>query len=739
MAIQWSSWSGGSGAGGFRAGIETTVYGSTTSVAYYVETGSNNVDDNQTLVRTGAITGNIDYLFDQSGTPPLRRYIGTWNHVGTPGSTYFFGAQITGVYSGASPSLQVAVTLPVAAPSATSTPSVTRVSDTSHTLSWSLNSSSSAPYSWVQVQRRESVGTDPGLGQWVAVVTLAATATTFTDTSTVANHAYQWRIGVGNASGTATSPPSVIMFTTPASPVGASVAAPSGIDHVISWTRGTLSIETTDRIEVSTDGGATWTQLASVPGSGVAACSWTNPSPTQGPVYKYRVRTVTASNGLASGYATTGAVATLAPPNPPTVTLPVGPVDRASAVTASWVHNPVDTTSQTAYELRYRVNGGAWVTLAGTTAKSRAIPAPGVSGTLEVQARTRGMHATFSEWSASVTVTLAARPTALINSPSGSWSSATVTVTWGFNAADGGTQVAVEVELLDAAGTRMGATWVGTTEWTAVLSGADQRVAHGVAYSVRARVRSSTGVWSLWDVSAFTVAYTPPLTPLLAVAWNRATGSTVLSVDNPAISDGEVATVRNDIERRAGTGAWEKIFAGVPVGATVVDPIPLLGLNVYRVIAYSVDGATALSADTEVAWTHDRCPVFVNTGDRWSTVVKAYGNAVESTPGQESDLYEWSDVPWPDAIYGPHRSLTLAFQGSLRDQDRASTPAEWREVLWARQDVCYRDCGEVHATEPRKIFGRLAINAQTQQGLHVNRIGFTINQTGTTEVERRGN
>lgn len=734
MAIQWGT-TVTVGSNQFALGIDVSSSPTSATAAFY-GWSRYEVASGSTLTRTGASVGTSTHQINH-GSSGGTTYLGSWSASGTAGQTLYFGASWRLNYNGANPSATVGVTLPVSAPSATSTPLVTRVSDTSHTLSWSLNSSSSAPYSWVQVQRRESVGTAPGWGQWVAVATLAATATTFTDTSTVANRAYQWRIGVGNSSGTATSPSSVITFTTPAPPVGASVAAPSGIDHVISWTRGTLFSETTDRIEVSTDDGATWTQIASVPGAGVADCSWTNPSPTQGPVYKYRVRTVATSNSLASGYATTGAVATMAPPNPPTVTLPVGPVDRAATVTASLVHNSVDTTSQTAYELRYRVNGGVWTTLTGTTAKTRAIPAPGVSGTLEVQARTRGMHPTFSEWSASVTVALAARPTALINAPSGSWSSATVTVTWGFNAADGGAQVAAEVELLDAAGTRLGATWTGTTEWTAVLSGADRRVAHGVAYSVRARVRSSTGIWSLWDVSAFTVAYTPPPLPVCAVTWDRDRGATVIDVDNG--TPATVAAVSNDVERRAGTGAWERVLVGVPVGATVVDPIPLLGHNEYRAIAYSADGATSTSETVTIDWDHDRCPVFVNTGDGWADVVKAYGNATDTTPGQESALYEWSDVALPDAIYGPHRSLALAFQGSLRDQDRASTPAEWREVLWARQDVCYRDCGEIHATEPRKIFGRLAVNTQTQQGLYINRIGFTIDQTGTTEAERRGN
>ena len=140
MAIQWSAWSGGSGAGGFRVGIDAAVSGVNITPAYYVQTGGNSVADSQRLTRTGALSGTYDYTFNASGTPPLQKWIGSWSMNGTPGSTYYFGAALSGIYSGAAPSLEIAVTLPLGGPNTPGTPTLTRLSDTSTRVQWVNNS-----------------------------------------------------------------------------------------------------------------------------------------------------------------------------------------------------------------------------------------------------------------------------------------------------------------------------------------------------------------------------------------------------------------------------------------------------------------------------------------------------------------------------------------------------------------------------------------------------------------------
>ena len=81
--------------------------------------------------------------------------------------------------------------------------------------------------------------------------------------------------------------------------------------------------------------------------------------------------TVTARASVASGgvgsttlysaySAYSNTVQLLSAPNPPTGLTPNGPVRPVDEpVLFQWTHNPVDSSSQTAYELRHRVPGGA--------------------------------------------------------------------------------------------------------------------------------------------------------------------------------------------------------------------------------------------------------------------------------------------------------------------------------------------------------------------------------------------
>ena len=198
---------------------------------------------------------------------------------------------------------------PVLPPATPSGVTVTRNSDTSHTVTSTIPSSTSAPVTWTYIQRQE------GTGAWVTVLSARNAVTSWTDTTTQVNRRYRYRVQTLNGSGSSfPSTPSAYVWTTPSAPTGAS-AVKSGSSIVVAWTNTAGYTEYQTQVEESADGGAY--VLVATRASGLA--SWTHTAPDPAKTHRYRVRHVTSSGtALSSGYATTAVVQLAAPPNAPT-------------------------------------------------------------------------------------------------------------------------------------------------------------------------------------------------------------------------------------------------------------------------------------------------------------------------------------------------------------------------------------------------------------------------------------
>lgn len=615
MAISWGSWAGPSGQR-LRVGIDLSVSSTTITAKYYIEAESS-MNDTQTMTLTGASTGTVTYTANtpQSGGTQL---VTTKTKSGTRGSKYTFGAKVTGVYTGASPSESASITVPAAPPAKPSTPSVssvksssfkatlgsapstngasitgyvfqistasdftaglstistgastlsatftglaantdywvrvkatsgagdssyssgravtttpnapaaptsptvTRVSDTTQNVGWSRAATSAAPYVNQYVERRDNVAT-----AWIrASGALAGTATAFTDTTTVANRRYDYRVVAENAGGTGTS--SVVSInTTPAAPTGVT-AVKVGATIEVSWTLQATQAGITAHEVWDKPAGGVGVLAATVAGT---ATAWTDATPDTSKTHQYYV--IAKAGALASAASTpSNVVQLLAPPLAPSRGGPTGAVDRAKAVAFAWKHEAVDTTAQSAYELQYRVNGGSWVVLTGTTAQTRSVTALGVSGTVEWQVRTKGQHASFGPWSAVWTFTLASQPTVLVSTPSGVYGSSRLTVVWAYANVDASGQASFEAELRrDGAllESRTGSSGAGSAAFTSSL-------ADRVGYSVRVRVRSGSGLWSDWASMDFTTAFPLPVSVTPIPEWDVETGSVSLTFTAP--------------------------------------------------------------------------------------------------------------------------------------------------------------------------------------------------------------
>ncbi len=406
-------------------------------------------------------------------------------------------------------------------PNAPGTPSVSRNSDTRHTVSWVRNST----YTSVIVQRRENGG------PWKQVAKPSGNAASWVDTSTKANRHYVYRVAGVNAGGTSNfSAQSASVYTTP--------AAPSGIKATRSGSTIRVSVPDLAPVPYAThfdveDNGVV---IASAVTRASLPYVHNNPAAAQ---HRYRIRGRVASGGSNSatllgpwsGYSNT--VQVLAPPNAPTKLAPNGVAVAVDASTRfEWMHNPTDASEQTERQIRWKTPGAnVWTDLAAVaTSNEYATIVPssvfaGITGPVDWAVRTRGVHASFGPWSATATIDIITAPEVTIVSPSGAFDKPTLPVAWEWFQAEGRGQTSWEVELLDADSVVIESKSAAgsDTVWTP-----DARLESGSTYTVRVRAAAGTA-WSAWEEHTFLVAFVAPLQPLLFGEWDEDSGSVTVS------------------------------------------------------------------------------------------------------------------------------------------------------------------------------------------------------------------
>lgn len=487
------------------------------------------------------------------------------------------------------------ITVPPDAPAAPSTPTVTRVSDTNHTVAWTRNATATAPYTQQQVQRREFSG--GAWGAWTTVNTISTSYTnsgnhSITDSSTVANRRYQYRINAVNGSGSAASGRSTAALTTPGTPSSVVAEKQPSDDILVTVTQTVPHSNYQTQLEYSMNAGGTWTALTTL-NAGVLTYLWVGPPAGSAALVRARVvnnESGAQGNGLTSGWRNSNSVPLTAPPNPPSALAPNGVAfDGDADRLFSWQHNTADSSTQTAYETRYRAVGNPGWTATGkiTSGTQSRTYAGGTfdNGTnYEWEVRTWGAHADPSPWSATATFTASTPPSVTITDPDGSdWPSSSVTAVWSFFDPEATAQSAWEARLLDDSDqvleSRSGS---GATASVAF----NTRLEDATEYTIQVRVRDGSLLWSDWDLVTFTTDFTRPAVPELSLEWEVETGTVMATVVNPA---GEIEVEYNTILRSVDEGqTWEEV-AQAPVDGVGFDKTAPLGLTevLYKAVAWT--------------------------------------------------------------------------------------------------------------------------------------------------------
>ena len=588
----------------------------------------------------------------------------------------------------------------VTVPAAPSTPTVTRTSDTSHSLSWVRGSQTSGPYASQEVLRRTR--TNGAWGSYVVIATVGASSTTYADTSTVANRAYEYQIRATNAAGTATSSASATVWTTPGAPTSQSAAKDAASNIIVTWAAPTSAANPAElKYEVSeTTDGSNWT-VRTTTAAGVL--TYTHTAPNSSLTHTYRIRAIVATtglvgSGLASGYVSTNTVQLLTPPAAPTnlTSSPSGTVNRAQAIVLSWVHNPLDSSPQSKYTLQHRaVGAGTWTTTVGpitSAVSSYTLPANAYpTGTaFEWQVLTYGLHANPGPYSATATVQISSLPGVSISNPTTGEvvASTSLTVAWAYSDPDGDAQGSWEATLFEGGvpvETKSGANTATSTTFAYRIK--------ELAYTVQVRVRDSRGLWSSPDTKAFTVNYPEPPAPLLdSTAWNWQTGTVEINMSVPAPSGGQAAVDHLEVWRSIDDGAWVRIASDLPPATiSYLDTSPTVsGKNSYIVQTVSALPSTAQSnsADplSEVLTPQDgdgRPGVWLSAGPGFSLVGSLRTEVeIESVRTRERVLRRYAGRVLPLAHEGEHIDETWRVSGVLnvtwsREVDPIGSPEAW--------------------------------------------------------------
>ncbi len=733
------------------------------------------------------------FSFSGSGERTVQTLTGQWQNLAYGAETVVdFRATGSGVnYAGGDLTLPTTTfKLParsVAIPAVPAGLLAGRMSDAQHQVAWTVTRTAAAPVETILVQRQS--GSDTATPMTVS--TLAGTANSWVDSSTAANSRYRWRAAARNSSGdSAWSAWSPWVATTPAAVNAGTISAvKAGSTISLGWVNA-APWRTATAIEHSTNSGASYTPETT---AAAAAVSYDDTGLDVGVTHRYRLAHLVSGVPLAAGgtvtltspWATTATIQLSARPNQPLVSAPAVCDADLTGVMIGVIHQSVDSTQQTAGEVRWRPLGGSWTVVSLGIWTSVTIPAGTWTNglTYEVQARTKGEHPDWSDWSASTLITTSGTPSVTILTPADTDTIGTSTAvyTWLFHDPDGGGQVSWEAELLSGALVVETASGSGATgSWTPQAA-----LANSASYTGRIRGRDTDGLWSEWASVTNPVDFFPPPTPTIGTSFDPDEGSVEISVEvAPPTAGVEVEAVSATVERWTGDH-WVVLVDRLPIltgdngltpdpdhpglylmdGLTLtpdgtpglylmdglrlaaslpglwlpvgpssvatVDPIPPLSTEVtYRVTAWADSGASSI--ETTTVSTEGSCWSFLHAGPGWTVSAKIKANQqvgyTSERPTISRTFYGGVTKAYP--AEATQRSWQISGDVATwpADESRIGGREPWDAIASMPPPVCIR------TPLGHRGFGWVsAIPQQSQAGSPHTSISVTV--SGTTHDE----
>ena len=693
----------------------STVTKDTSSVTLtwhgYAQNATNwDINDDTTVTRSNAMSGSETFgWYTGYDNASEVQTINTWNQVVSTSYSSSVSKTLeldmSGVYNGATPHVQLSHTIarrPPQPPDAPTSASVSRTSDTHLVVSWTAPSSwdgSSAYWDTIRTQRSKNGGA------WYTVSVMTNQGNrSFDDTSTTSNYSYRYRVRAENESGSSSWEYTDYIQTTPDAPTDVT-ATKVGSDITVTWTDENYFLTTWD-IDDSTDGGSMWTNVAT--GLSDSPASWTDVAPASGDSHTYRVRAITTyynPSAVTGPWSTqSNTVTILAAPDAPTDLSPDAvAVDSSGTALLTWQHNATDTTAQTAYDVGYSINGGTWTYTGQTTSTTSEFDITSLlseGDSVDWKVRTWGDYSSPGSYSAVASFDWVAAPTATVDAPTDASTLTTsgTTVSWSYYQAESHTQAGWQTRVTDTSDSTIVATSSGST---ATSWDTPDVLEDGATYTVEARVRSSDGLWSAWDLVTVDVSYLPPVAPNLALTFDPEYGRVLLEVS--ANSDGSSPeTVDIYVERQESNGDWTLVADSLGVDANVYDyecPIAESALT-YRATAVSATPSEATTSDTvdttPTTSTGRNVGVYLSGGADFATVCSfAYKVKTEFSGGRRRVLRDYDGRESPVETSGvPIDKIVSVTAVVLRDalEDWEATRESLEALAEEPGPHLYRDC-----------------------------------------------
>lgn len=508
------------------------------------------------------------------------RHIYLQHWFSSPGSS--IGEYVTGARAGAT------ITIPARAyelPHAPASPSLVRNSDTSVTLAWKANyTSSSEAYPWTGVNvYRKADG-----GSWSRIAQVSWDKTGYTDGGTSANHRYDYMVRSYNGSGESADAVCGTVYTTPSAPLAVTVKRVSDSAQKVTWRLGDNAANAWEGVEVQRreDGGA-WVALASLSESSV---NYTDAGTSADHAYAYRVRS--SNRSAASGWVESATVYTT-PSAPKSVTA------SATGVAAVSVSATGLSAIAEAFEVEHRVGAsGEW----GDATRPRSLPVDMPSSAGENFYRVRAVRGSLaSAWTESAGVTTVARPAApTVTGVSASYATGSeAKVSWVPNHPDGSAQAAAQVELTDPSGKASLVNVSGAA--TSAASGALSK-GH---WSVRVRTRGAWAEgdgWGEWSQPTAFDVYDPSVVTFSSPAAGSSVDRVPVTVAWSVSDETGVATQTIEVLAADGSVLWSQALAG-PTRSVRLDQSTFMPQNrASYVVRLTVWAGSGLSVAARLAF-----------------------------------------------------------------------------------------------------------------------------------------
>lgn len=552
---------------------------------------------------------------------------------------------------------------------------VTRQSDRQHTIGWTVTTPAGKEIDSFLIQRWSRSRDD-----WQPVKVLPGTARSWVDGTTVPGDWYQWRVVARNASGNAAPAATVEVPTSQRPPTNVTLQRAASGALLASWSREAQYVPRQD-VQATSDGGKTWIDaVIGLPDSAASASL-----PDLDPTLAWQVRVQVVINTPVTGWLITTStpslrVGPLQRPGAPTVG-PIGVQPTQPGPLIRWRHTTLDGSSQQAAQVRVRRAGeSTWLItadVAGAAQEWRDTATAYASGEYVVEVRTRGAHASWSDWSAALTVRVVEPPLVAYTAPGATWPSNRLAAVITYADPQDAEMIGWRRTLRDGAGATLE---VATGDGPQLTHTFATVLTNEASYSVEVVAVSAWGVESVDPPRPFDVEFLSPATPTLAAEWLEDEGAVTLTATWPA---GATPTTAGRFERSTDGATWQPV-PGAALPATARDEQAPLGATVrYRAVAVSDLGVEAYSAPADVATASGTVWL---VGEDHTTVRLRLEPTLSVDMGADATLEVYLGRETPEAHHGPERPVRVAVSATLVGDDLEQDFAGLHG-----QDVFYRD------------------------------------------------